>query len=108
MACVASRLLDQVQQHPQKRELTSVAQRPHRQLIQTRRVRRDLPAPLTGFAVTTPQLLRLELSRGTELPIRVGIPVNTGPWLALRKASENAPPSSPPPPRTGDRAGQRV
>jgi len=63
MACVASRLLDQMQQHPQKRELTSVAQRPHRQLIQTRRVRRDLPAPLTGFAVTTPQLLRLETVR---------------------------------------------
>jgi len=76
MACVASRLLDQVQQHPPKRELTSVAQRPYRQLVQTRRVRRDLPAPLTGFAVTTPQLLRLEL-RTPPLPA-AHVEVGTG------------------------------
>ena len=34
------------------------------------------------------QLLRFELSRGTELPVRIRLPVHAGPWLAIGQASE--------------------
>lgn len=47
-----------------------------------------MPAPVTGFAVATLQLLRLEVSRSAELPVRVGIPVDAAPGLTCGQASE--------------------
>jgi hypothetical protein len=47
-----------------------------------------VPAALAGLAIAALQLLRLELSRGTELPVRIRLPVHAGPRPALGQASE--------------------
>jgi len=37
-----------------------------------------------GLAIATLQLLRLKLSRSAELPIRIRLPIDAGPRLAMR------------------------
>jgi hypothetical protein len=38
-----------------------------------------VPAALAGLAIAALQLLRLKLSRSTELPVRIRLPVHAGP-----------------------------
>jgi len=56
---------------------------------------------VAGFAVATLQLLRLEVSRSAELPVRVGISVDAAPGLTCGQACEAyIQPGSPRPPRS--------
>jgi hypothetical protein len=74
VAGVAGSLLDEMQQHPPERDVPPVTQRPDRYLIQARRAGHDVPAALAGLAIAALQLLRLKLSRSTELPVRIRLP----------------------------------
>ena len=58
------------------------------ELVQAVCLGRGLAAPLAGLPVTLAQLLRLQLGAGPELPLRVGVEVNAGPWLADGQAEE--------------------
>ena len=80
--------LDEVQQHPPKGEVSPVATRMHRLLVEARRVGYDLSAAITSFPVALLQLLRPKVGGSAELPVGVSVPVHTYPGISFGTSEE--------------------
>ena len=88
MSGVPGGLLDHVDEHPPQVPVPAVRPRAHGELIRAVRPADDLAAARARVAVALPQLVGVEVGRGAELEVGIGLPVHSRPRLALGQSGE--------------------